>query len=93
MQPYAPYSTEARLYTRDYDTIIDYDNHEFDEKMAYFNCNIRDKIKYDYWIDMLEKNNLKNNWDNNIALFILKHYLEKVKGIKDDNDNVLNGNI
>jgi hypothetical protein len=91
MQPYGPYSTEVRLYTKDYDTIIEYDNSEFDEKLSHFNYNVRfnTQVKYDYWANLLKQKDLRNNWDNNIGFFILKHYLEKVKNIKNDKEAVL----
>ena len=38
LQPYSPLSTETRLLVTDYDKMVDYDNIEFDEKLAYFNC-------------------------------------------------------
>ncbi len=86
LQCYAPVSTEARLLTNNYETMIDMDNEEYDEKMAYFNCYIRvDNENLTKWAKVMEKNNIKNNWDNNYAFYVLHCYLDKIKGINDEN--------
>lgn len=85
LQAYAPLSTENRLFTNNYTDEILYDNSEYDEKMAYFNFKIRMDIdkKYDRFSSILDKYNIQNNWDNNIAMYTLNYYLEKYKNIKD----------
>jgi len=90
LQPYSPLSTETRLFTKNYDDIISYDNIEFDEKMAYFNCFIRLKnnINDTRWNDIMKKYKIKNIWDNSLTLYIINHYLDKVKNIKSDEETV-----
>jgi hypothetical protein len=85
LQPYSPFSTETRLMTNKYFDIMEYDNIEFDEKLAYFNCYIRSE-NHKKWMDVMKKYNIKNIWDNNIAFYTLYHYLDKVKGIKSEEE-------
>lgn len=83
LQPYSPESTEMRLLTHDYDNLVNYDNVEIEEKMAYFNCcmrNIGDKF-YEYE-NIMEKYKIKNIWDNAYALAILDYYLRTIKKIE-----------
>jgi len=93
LQCYAPLSAETRLMTNDYDTIVEYNNVEFDEKMSYFNCRIRgDDSRLRRWRSIMSKHNIKNNWDNNAAFYILSLYLHKMRGVtgkttKSNNDN------
>ena len=90
LQPYSPESTEARLLTNNYETMTIYDNLEFDQKLAYFNCCIRGKdIKYKRWADIMEKYKVKNNWDNTLAFYILDFYLRKIKKIRSDEEVAL----
>lgn len=84
LQPYSPFSTESRLLTNNYDNLVTYDAVENDEKMAYFNTFIRPTTTYDRWENVLEKYDIKNNWDNNYALYILDYYLRTIKNINDD---------
>lgn len=81
LQPYAPRSTEMRLMTQDYTTYIEYDNHEVDEKLAYFNYEIRPKIISDKWAKIMSRNNLHNSWDNNMGLAITHYYLHMIKHV------------
>lgn len=77
LQPYNKISTEARLLTDDYHKKITYDNVIFEEKMAWHNAYNRcESKKYDTFIEILATNNLKNNWDNNYALYITLYYLK-----------------
>lgn len=80
LQPYSRISTETRVLTDNYDEMIKYDNTEFEEKMAYFNAEIRynSNITYHYWNNLLIKLNMRNIWDNVIALHILHYYLSTV---------------
>lgn len=75
LQTYFPRSTEMRLFTTDYSTVMEYDGIEVDEKMAYFNTNQRCAI-YDKWIKVMKKNKIKNVWDNCYFLDILAYYLK-----------------
>lgn len=87
LQTYSPVSTETRLLVCRYDDYTIYDNTEFDEKLAYFNCIIRpdpNKDKLNRWATIMEKHKIKNSWDNNYAFYVLYAYLDKVKGIKSD---------
>lgn len=78
LQAYSPLSTEARLLTNNYDTMINYDNEENDEKMAYFNCIFRSAVYEDQqWFNVMKKYNIRSNWDNNISFYILSKYLNK----------------
>ena len=89
LQPYSPNSTEARLMTNNYNDMVYYNNEEFDQKMAFFNCCIRNKnIKYKRWADIMHKYKIKNNWDNTYAFYILDYYLRKIKKIKSDQEVV-----
>lgn len=87
LQPFSPISTETRLMTNNYNDFIGYNNIEFDEKLAYFNCCIRSKnIKYIRWSNVMNTFRIKNNWDNALALYIIDYYLRKVKQIKSDQE-------
>jgi len=84
MQPYAPTnSTEARIIVKNVNKTKNYNNNEYEEKMAYFNCHIRTK-KYKKWNNIITKIGIKNNWDNTFMLTILNYYMNKVKGVRDD---------
>lgn len=79
LQPYSPKSTETRLLTQDYDTLVEYDNLENDGLMAYFNCNIRfDPLDDHRWNKVMDNYGIKPIWDNYIAFYILAYYLEKI---------------
>lgn len=87
LQPYSLIATEVRLLTNNYNDLTEYDNTEFDEKLAYFNFLIRSKFNiYKRWIKILEKYKIENSWDNNIALYIIDYYLRKIKKIKSDEE-------
>lgn len=80
LQPYTKVSTESRLMTNDYQTEIFYDNLKFEKVMAYHNSYNRCKSKkYDKWDIVMTKYNLKNNWDNALALYITRYYLKHAK--------------
>lgn len=85
LQPYSPISTESRLLTTNYDDLIEYDNTEFDEKLAYFNCFIRPTYKDAHWSKIMEKHKIKNNWDNSYAFYVLSAYADKVESNQDMN--------
>ena len=76
LQQYGPLSTETRLYINNPDKFVEYDNVEYDEKLAYFNGIIRAQ-RFDTWEKELEKLNLPNNWDNTMMMNIFRFYLEK----------------
>ena len=85
LQPYSPISTELRLLTTNYKDVIEYNNKEFDEKMAYFNCCIRyANNENKRWSDIMKQFYIKNVWDNAITFYILDYYLRKVKNVRDD---------
>jgi hypothetical protein len=87
LQAYSPSSTELRLSTANYTDLIDYDNKEHDEKMAYFNCCIRySKIEYKRWSKIMDKYKIKNIWDNNMSFYVLDYYLWKKREIRDDEE-------
>ncbi|AYV79689.1 MAG: polyA polymerase regulatory subunit [Faunusvirus sp.] len=79
LQPWAPVSTETRMIVRkqDIDKMAYYDNAEFDEKLYYFNTQIRPKPN-DAMKSVLDKLNIINCWDTNMELLILKKYLKYV---------------
>lgn len=88
LQTYSPPSTELRLLTNDYSNMVNYDNSECDEKMAYFNTFLRLEkgIQSARWMKVLKEIDLRVIWDNIYALHILDYYLRKMKGIKSDEE-------
>lgn len=84
LQPYSPVGTEARLMTNNYTDNIEYDNFEYDEKMAYFDFKVRTKNEYPRWKNIFLKYNLLNCWDNAFALYITDYYLRKIHNISSD---------
>jgi hypothetical protein len=88
LQPYSPLSTETRLLVTNYDDMIDYDNIEFDEKLAYFNCKDRINVFDSKWKNIMIKNKIVYIWDNIYAFNILSKYMKKHKSIISD-DGVL----
>lgn len=87
LQAYSPLSIETRLMTCDYKDIIKYDNTEFDSKLAYFNCFIRGETAgLTRWKKIMDKYKIRNMWDNNYAFYVISLYLDKMKGIKDDDE-------
>lgn len=85
LQPYAPISTENRLWVTDYDKTIIYDAIENDEKMSYFNVITRCSDNEDNtWITQMKKYKLKNIWDTSNSLDILREYLKKTKHVSTD---------
>ena len=82
LQPYSPTSTETRLMTNNYDTYIEYDSIEYDEKLAYFNFVTRQNYKSDKWTKCLNEYNIYNGWDNILALYISKFYIFKKFNVK-----------
>lgn len=80
LQPYSPFSTEARLLTNDYNTETTYDNKLFDQKLAYHNAYNRClSKKYEIWGKIMARNDLLNNWDNAFSLRITYLYLKNIK--------------
>lgn len=87
LQIFSPESTETRLLVNNYNKMKTYDHTEFDEKLAYFNCCIRGSDKsYKRWSKILDKYNLKNDWDTTMALYVVHYYLNKIKNIKSDEE-------
>ncbi|AYV79690.1 MAG: polyA polymerase regulatory subunit [Faunusvirus sp.] len=74
LQQYGPLSSETRLLVKDPTKFTNYNNQEFDEKMYYFNINIRNK-SYDIMKLVIDKLDIINNWDTTMELLILKKYL------------------
>lgn len=91
LQPYSPISTETRLFfsRQDPNKLITYDNQEFDEKMAYFNCNYRTKRDFLRWKEIMDKYHVKNIWDNAISLYVLQYYLHKVKKMDPTDEDIM----
>lgn len=84
LQPYFRLSTETRLMTNDYETIIEYDNVVYERRMAYFNGHVRcASLSYKEYMDVMKQYKLVNNWDNSLALHICDCYLKKVKSKKE----------
>lgn len=87
LQPYTKISTETRLMTNDYDTEIVYDNLQFEKMLAYHNAYNRCMSKtYKKWKDITHKLNLKNNWDNCLALYTTRYYLKHIKNNRSMDD-------
>lgn len=87
LQNYSPISTETRLMVKrdDINKYKEYSNEEYDEKMAYFNCNVRMEEGLKRWMKIMEENNIKNNWDNNYTCYVLRYYLKEIgKDYKDE---------
>lgn len=79
LQPYTKISTEARLMTDDYETEILYDNILFERMLAYHNAYNRCmSTRYSKWNEIMEKYNLKNNWDNAYGLYVTRFFLKNV---------------
>jgi hypothetical protein len=88
LQPYSKVSTETRLMTNDYETEILYDNLDFEEKLAYHNAFTRCSGKaFNKYNDIFVKYNLKNCWDNALAMHITALYL-KSKLLKPTNEEI-----
>jgi hypothetical protein len=77
LQPYAPFSTEVRLFTTTYTTLVKYDCMEFDEKMAYFNSVVR-FMKFRRWDNIMRRHGIVNNWDNSFAFNVLLDYMNTI---------------
>ena len=88
LQPYSPSSTETRLMTNNYTDYVEYDNKDYDDKIAYFNFCIRydNNILYDRWDDIFKKYKLLNCWDNAYGLYITDYYLRKIHNVTSDNE-------
>jgi hypothetical protein len=87
LQPFGPLGTEMRLITNDYDTKVEYDNKEVDEKLAYFNFYIRlAPNKNIRWKKIMDKYRIRNTWDNCVGLYIVQLYLKKIKNIESDEE-------
>ena len=86
LQCYSPMSTETRLMTNNYIDLTEYDNIEFDEKMAYFNCFMRNNMVDAKCNHIMEKYNIKKIWDNIYAFYVLSLYLDKLHNIKLDDE-------
>uniref|UniRef100_A0A6C0LSF8 Cap-specific mRNA (nucleoside-2'-O-)-methyltransferase n=1 Tax=viral metagenome TaxID=1070528 RepID=A0A6C0LSF8_9ZZZZ len=99
LQPYSPQSTEMRLLTNNYETYIEYNSKEVDEKMAYFNFKIRPFFHSNKWKTIMDMYSLKNNWDNYIALTITYYFLKRQHHIQSKYDtgkyfmNIINFHI
>ena len=85
LQPYSPISTETRLMTNNYNTYIEYDSVEYDEKLAYFNFVTRQNYRSDKWTKCLNEHNINNEWDNILALYISKFYIFNKLNVKSNN--------
>ena len=88
LQPYYKAGTENKLLIRNYEKTKEYDCVANDEKMAYMNCCIKTLEQNTKWKEILEKNNIVNNWDNNYAMFIVQYYLKKKNNIKPTKEEV-----
>ena len=82
-------STESRLFSTNFEKIVHYDNNEFEEKLAYFNCNYRTKRDFLRWKEIMDKYHVKNIWDNAISLYVLQYYLHKVKKIEPTDEDIM----
>jgi len=83
LQPYAPLSTEARLLTSDYETMIDYDTKLFDEQLAYHNAMNRCKgFTSKTWAGTMDKYGLLHCWDTIFSLRITYQFLLVKHNIK-----------
>lgn len=83
LQPYSPASSEVRLMTNNYLDMVEYDSKEHDEKISYFNVEIKPNC-YSRWDNVLKKYNLYNCWDTTYALYIVDYFLRKVRGTRSD---------
>ena len=89
LQPYSPKSTELRLLVTNNSKVCDYDQEEIDEKLAFFNGNLRALVPEktaEKWRHAMSQLNLKMNWDNLYGLEIVQSYLTS----KNRPDNVNN---
>lgn len=88
LQPYSPDSTETRLLVTNYKSSTEYDNVEFDEKLAYFNTYTRLSYLTSKWESLLKKHKILYRWDNIYAFYILEKYLKKMGKNHQDEDIV-----
>ena len=77
LQPYGPASTETRLHVSDPDSSKVWDHQEYDERMAYFNLDMRPGKHDCRWGKLMDSCGLKHSWDNSLALSICHLYLHK----------------
>lgn len=83
LQPYAPMSTEARIWVTDPDRRREWDHLEYDERMAYFNLHLRPGPHDEYWGPVMDCCGVMHSWDNALAFTILYRYLSSVDRPKD----------
>jgi hypothetical protein len=77
LQMFSPQSAEARLLVKDYDSEVEYDNVEYDERMTYYNYYLRCKgTKDEFTVSVLKKLNLKNNNDTALFVNVVRYYLD-----------------
>lgn len=86
LQPYSPLSTETRLLATDFNTMIDYDNIEFDEKLAYFNYRQRINQFPSSYKKIMEKYKIVYIWDNIYAFNILSFYVKKYRSSESEEE-------
>ena len=68
----------------DYSKMRDYDNSEFDEKLAYFNFVSRNHEFPSPHRNIMEKYKIVYNWDNIYGFDILSKYVKKYREKHDD---------
>src|SRR5437868_1298596 len=82
LQQYIKFSTETRLLTNNYLDLIEYDNTIYEQKLAAFNLGPHLYYKSQRWQAIMNQYNLRNNYDNAGALYIIEYYLRnKYKNI------------
>lgn len=74
LQPWAPISTESRLWITDNTKFKEYNNKEIDGKMYYYNLNIRPKSYTNYAKIIKDEIKLPNNIDITAELMVLEHF-------------------
>lgn len=85
LQPFGPVSTEARLSTSDYHTLVKYDSFKFDRMLACHNVLNRSMLHNNpAWCGLTRKHRIINTWDTIFALYIIHLYVVKVKKITVD---------
>lgn len=81
LQPFAPLSTETRLSTSDYDTLVTYDAVKIDRRMAYHNIKNRcHSINSPAWCQLIKERRLLPLWDVIFALYICQMYVTRIRG-------------
>jgi hypothetical protein len=90
LQAYAPAtSTETRLMIGANASLKKYDDRTYEEQLFYFNKYERSLLYDNLLYDIVEKNGIKNNYDNASEINIIQKYLEYINYAGDYNKKII----